>query len=49
MVTLVDGTVYHSSNRPELDDKTGYYKFRDHRGKDVLMRKHELRSVVDDS
>jgi hypothetical protein len=44
-IVLVDGRQFISAEEPELNPKTGYYKFRDRYGRDVLMRKEEVRTI----
>ncbi len=48
VVTLHDGHVYRSAQAPEFDPKTGYYKFRDRYGRDVLLRDREVATIEQD-
>ena len=41
-VTLRSGQVMVATTRPALDDKTGYFRFRDRNKKDVLVRPDEV-------
>ena len=48
VITLHDGRVYRSAQAPLLDSKTGYYKFRDRYGRDVLLRDQEVSAIEED-
>ena len=48
VVTLHDGRVYRSAQEPLLDTNTGYYKFRDRYGRDVLLRDREVSAINED-
>lgn len=41
-ITLGDGQVFESVDQPRLDKKTGYFRFRDRQGKDILLRDDEV-------
>ena len=49
VITLKDGRQFISSDKPELNLKTGYYKFRDRYGRDVLMREDEVLMIHADT
>ncbi len=42
VIVLKDGTRFHTKDRPVLDGKTGYYKYRDRFGKDSLVKQDEV-------
>ncbi len=44
-VTLLDGREFKTNSKPELNTKTGYYKFRDLSGKDALVRSDEIQAM----
>lgn len=45
VITLRNGQVMHSTTRPELDQKTGYFRFLDRNQKDVLLRPDEVTMI----
>ncbi len=49
VITLKDGRQFISADKPELNLKTGYYKFRDRYGRDVLMREDEVLMIHTDT
>lgn len=44
-VTLLDGRTFKTDSKPEFNNKTGYYKFRDLSGKDALVRADEIQTM----
>lgn len=44
-VTLRSGDVINASTRPQLDARTGYYRFRDAADKDILLLPDEVTSI----
>ncbi len=44
-VTLRSGQVIDASTRPQLDDRTGYYRFRDRADKDILLLPDEVTTI----
>lgn len=41
-ITLRDGREYLTATRPEFNEKTGYYKFRNQGDRDALIRSDEI-------
>lgn len=41
-ITLKDGREYLSSNRPQYQGKTGYYRYRTFQKRDALLRADEV-------
>jgi len=41
-ITLKDGREFLTTSKPEFNRKTGYYKYRNHNGKDALLRSDEI-------
>lgn len=41
-ISLRDGRDYVSASEPHFIEKTGYYRYRDLRGKDALVRSDEV-------
>lgn len=41
-ITLKDGREFMTANKPELNRKTGYYKYRNLSKKDALIRADEV-------
>jgi hypothetical protein len=44
-ITLKDGRQFKASSRPELQRKTGYYRYENENGRDALLRAEEVLMV----
>jgi Bacterial protein of unknown function (DUF903) len=41
-LTLRDGREFIAASRPEMQRKTGYYRYRTYQGRDALIRAEEV-------
>lgn len=41
-MTLRDGREFIAANRPEMQRKTGYYRYKTFQGRDALIRAEEV-------
>lgn len=41
-IQLKNGSEYSATSEPEYQSKTGYYRYRNHYGKDALLRAEEV-------
>jgi len=46
MITLLDGSTIESKAEPELDKKTGFYKFESRAGEQVKLNKDQVHSIT---
>ncbi len=44
-ITLKDGTVMQTKNKPDFDKHEEFYKFKDDSGKRVSLNKDEVRKI----
>ncbi len=44
-ITLKDGRYFRANSRPELQRKTGYYRYENEYGRDALLRAEEVLMV----
>jgi hypothetical protein len=47
-ITLRDGREVHARGKPELQRKTGYYRYKDPQGRDALLRADDVLRVTRD-
>lgn len=41
-ITLKDGRQFQSAGKPDFQEKTGYYRYQTHEGRDALIRADEV-------
>jgi len=45
MIVKQDGTIVETDNPPEIDEKTGLIKYKDHQGREHQIQQSEVREI----